>query len=288
MMKKLLITSVICFILVSCGSGGGGSDPAANNNTNTPTTNTSVVFPESSNGNMTIVSISNELFENLSTLAAKASIPVTATDVNGNVKIAVTSVTSVDLQTPAILRKHPNGTAKGEICIYRNQDVINTTGTGEINLSVTGVIEGDYVIKECSVELAIATTNTEWDAITSQAFGPAQAFTVFFDRTLISRHIVEDTALLYTGSFASDIVNNFSSALFKVPVLANESKGIVCMNVSLIVPEYVSYFTPKIVVDSTPPAGYTTTGLSDVNRPVAFVPNCTFDQTVWQGIWDNN
>lgn len=281
-MIKLFLTSVMCFGLAGCGSGDSPSDGTPN------TTDSS--FPASVNGEMTIVSLSGELFSNLSTfLATGQDIPVTAADVEGNVKITATGVTPEDFQTVAILSKHPNGANKGEICMYRNLDIIATTGTGEINLNVTGVIEGDYVIRECNVALAINSANTEWDAITTQTFGSVEAGTVFFDEVLISRHIAEDTSLLYVGSFAADIVGNFSTAPYKWPVLVNISKGIVCMNVNSVptLEGYISYFTPKVVVEANPPAGYTAAGLVGVNRPVAFATNCTFDQAVWQGIWDN-
>lgn len=273
----------LAVLLTACG-GGGGSSPT-NNPPTTP-------FPASANGEMTIVSLSGELFFNLSTLlATQATIPVTATNVDGNVKITVTGMAAEDFQTVAILSKLPNGTNKGEICMYRSLGIIATTGTGEINLSVTGVIEGDYVIRECNVKLAIDSTNTEWDAITTQVFGPDEAVaSVFNNRVLISRHIAEDTSLLYVGSFAADIVNNFATAPFKLPVLVNANKGIVCMNINPIpgLEEYISYFTPKVVVANPPPAGYTTTGLSDVNRSVAFATNCSFDASLWQAIWNNS
>ena len=283
-MKKLFSTFVMCCVLAACGGGSGSGSSSTNN---PPAT----AFPASINGEMTIVSLSGELFSNLSTiLATQTTVPVTATDVDGNVKITVTGVTAEDFQTVAILSKLPNGANKGEICMYRNPGIIAATGTGEINLSVTGVIEGEYVIRECNVKLTIDSTNTEWDAITTQVFGDAEANTVFNDRVLISRHVTEDTSLLYVGSFAADIVNNFPTALFKLPVLVNANKGIVCMNINPLpgLEGYISYFTPKVVVAIPPPAGYTTTGLSDVDRPVAFATNCSFDANLWQAIWNNS
>jgi len=279
-MKNLISTFLLCCTLAGCGGGSGSSG------TNPP----APVFPASTNGNMTIVSLSGEIFTNLSTLAAQPDIPVTATNVDGNIKITADGITPEFLQASAILSKHPNGTDKGEICMYRRPETTVITGTGEINLSVSGVIQGDYVIRECNVKLAIDATNTEWDAITTQVFGSAEAAAVFFDKVLISKHIVEDTSLLYVGSFAADIANSFTTAPLKLPVLVNESKGIVCMNINPIptLETYISYFTPKVVVDPNPPAGYTTAGLTDVNRPVAYATNCTFDLAVWQGIWNNN
>ena len=89
------------------------------------------------------------------------------------------------------------------------------------------------------------------------------------------------------GSYASDIVNKFPISQWHV--LVNANKGIVCMNINPVptLEEYISYFTPKVVVANPPPAGYTTTGLSDVNRPVAFATNCSFDASLWQAIWNN-
>jgi len=282
-MIKLFLTSLMCFVLAGCGGGNSSPDD--------PPTTPDTPYPASVNGEMTIVSLSGELFSNLSTLLATGEdIPVTATEVDGNVKITTTGVTPEDFQTVAILSKHPNGTNRGEICMHRSLGIIATTGTGEINLSVAGVIEGDYVIRECNVKLEITSANTEWDAITTQVFGPVQAAeSVFNNRVLITRHIAEDTSLLYVGSFAADIVNNFAAAPYKWPVLVNISKGIVCMNINSFptLEEYISYFTPKVVVETNPPAGYTTAGLVDVNRPVAFATNCAFDPPVWQGIWDN-
>ncbi len=268
----------MCFVLAGCG--GGDSSPDNSPNTTDPS------FPASVNGEMTIVSLSGELFSNLPTLLSTGQdIPVTAIEIDGNKKIMATGITPEDFQTVAILRKHPNKTNRGEICMYRSLGIIAATGNGKINLSVTGVIEGDYVIKECNVTLAINSANTEWDAITTQLFGPDQAASVFNNRVLITRHIAEDTSLLYVGSFAADIVDDFSAW----PVLVNISKGIVCMNINSVpnLEQYISYFTPKVVVETNPPVGYTTTGLVDVNRPVAFATNCAFDPAVWQGIWDN-
>jgi len=279
-MKTIFFFSVLGMILTACGGGSSDSTPAPPS----PVAD----FPASINGEMTIVSISSEIINNLSTLAQLDSIPVTASKVNNNLKITATGVPAEAFQAVGILSKHPTGTTQGEICFYRNLDVIAATGTGEIKLTLTGEIEGEYIIKECNVILSINANNTEWDAIYSQAFGPAEAAAVFFDKVLLSQHINDDTALLYVGSFAADIVNNFTTAVFNVPVLVNEARGIVCMNINPVLPGYTSYFTPKVVVDPQPPTGYTTVGLNDVNFPVAFAPNCTFDQAVWQGIWDNN
>lgn len=282
-MKTPFSIFILCGAIAGCG-GSGDSPPGDTQDISNSS------FPASVSGEMTIVSLSAELFSNLPALLTTGEdIPVTATEVDGNVKITAVGVTPEDFQTVAILSKHPNGTSRGEICMYRNLDIIAATGTGEVNLSVTGVIEGDYVIRECNVKLEIASTNTEWDAITTQTFGPSEAAEVFFDKVLISRHIAEDTSLLYVGSFAADIVNNFATAPYKWPVLVNISKGIVCMNINPFptLEGYISYFTPKVVVETNPPAGYTTAGLVDVNRPVAFAPNCAFDPAVWQGIWDN-
>ena len=276
-MKKLIyVIPILFFGLSACGGGGGGGEPPPGGGPEAPN------FDDGIN---TLI-IDQGVFDNLSQLLQQQTIELEAEMDESNLTLKTSDVVKSAGGVIAILNSRPSGNINGEICTYRIESVINITGSGEFDVELSGKLTGKYTIRECNVQIDINTSNTQWAAIRTQNFGPQDAAVVFLEGIEMSKHVDEDTTLLYIGSFAETVVNQFDM-FWPWPVLANEARGIVCMNANIAVPGYVSYFTPKVVHDPNPPVGYTTADLPSVNKPVAFISNCVFEYDLWFGIWNN-
>lgn len=287
----------ICFVflLTACGGSSSTPEPPETTPTATPTSEpTPTPMPTESPGslidvsngsNVSVVGLPQDLFDNLATLAASPPITLTSSDFNGQIK-AVTSETVDDaLFTPTVLTKHPDVSSPGELCLYTLPAIVDAVGTVEFDVTMTGELTGVYTVSDCDFTLNFSGGINGWSSIYSQAFGPAEALEVFFNEVKIAGFLEEETSVLYVGSFLEDYIAATDKP-FVATVLANEEQGVVCLNFSALLPEYVSYYTPKVVVGTNLPTGFSSGELSDVNKPIAFLPNCLFSLTDWDAIWD--
>lgn len=276
-MKKLNCIVPLLFLgLSACGGGGagGGDEPGPGGGPSLPG-----VLAHS---DINMLIIDQGVFDDLPELVQQQKIELKAIIHEENVTLKTNDTVETNGGVLALLASTPNGNENGEICTSRMENVINITGSGEFVVELSGELDGKYTIRECNVEININTSNTEWSAIKSQVFGPQDAATVLLEGIKMSKNISEDTALLYIDDYAE----NQPHAPWLV--LANPDRAIVCLNANVANPGYISYFTPKVSLDSNPPTGYTTDGLEAVDKPVAYLSNCIFNLNLWSGIWNNN